>query len=522
MNVEQVLELISPNSFKKHSLDKELIVSLTSYPKRFDILPITIQSLLNQTVKPDRIILWLYEKDYFRLPDSVRNLERFGVQILLVNQDWKSYKKIIPTLVNFPNCYIITCDDDLLYKPTLIEELVDFYQRVGGVVAHRAHIVQFESNGELSPYSKWLEFTPAKNFYEARSPLVFPTGCGGVLYPPHCFRETVVDVAKAMELCPTADDVWLYFMASYNNSTFSLIGGKGFIDLNQDPNDSLWMINSQGENDRQIKNVIREFGMPEILLKEIDGSNENIKLPNTVKLINGRCLHVKDDRIGKSISQSKYYYEHDLIGFVKRHISPRRVVDVGTNIGNHAIGFSGHPDYQVYCFEPDLELVEIAKINLEINSIEHQIFNYGLGEKEELVSFIKAESENSGAGQFDKNAQSETQLPIKRMDDCIPDDFEVDLIKIDVEGFELNVLLGAVNTIQKNAPSLIIEHQDYSHFNACRDTLIQLGYRPVKVFCATPTFLYCHNERTDQSDAAHPSWVDSWVSFTSSVAAKLY
>jgi len=107
--------------------------------------------------------------------------------------------------------------------------------------------------------------------------------------------------------------------------------------------------------------------MPEILLKEIDGSNENIKLPNTVKLINGRCLHVKDDRIGKSISQSKYYYEHDLIGFVKRHISPRRVVDVGTNIGNHAIGFSGHPDYQVYCFEPDLELVEIAKINLEIN-----------------------------------------------------------------------------------------------------------------------------------------------------------
>ena len=70
MNVEQVLELISPNSFKKHSLDKELIVSLTSYPKRFDILPITIQSLLNQTVKPDRIILWLYEKDYFRLPAS--------------------------------------------------------------------------------------------------------------------------------------------------------------------------------------------------------------------------------------------------------------------------------------------------------------------------------------------------------------------------------------------------------------------------------------------------------------------
>ena len=164
----------------------------------------------------------------------------------------------------------------------------------------------------------------------------------------------------------------------------------------------------------------------------------------------------------------------------------------------------------------------MAKINLEINSIKHQIFNCGLGEKEEVVSFIKAGSEDSGVGRFDKNAQAETQLAVKRMDDCIPDDFEVDLIKIDAEGFELDVLLGAVNTIQKNAPSLIIKHQDYSHFNACRDTLIQLGYHPVKVFCATPTFLYCRNERIDQSNTAHPSWVDSWVSFTSSFAAKLY
>lgn len=523
MNADQILELMKPNFFKKHSLDKELVVSLTSYPSRFNILPITIQSLLNQTVKPDRIILWLYERDYFFLAESIRNLERFGVQILLIKEDWKSYKKIIPTIENFPNSYIITCDDDILYKPTLIEELVDFYQRVGGIVAQRAHIVQFERNGELSPYSKWLEYTPANNFYEATSPLVFPTSGGGVLYPPDCFNENVVDVAKAMELCPTADDVWLYFMASYNNSTCSLIGGRSLIDLNQDPDDSLWTINSQGENDRQIKNVISEFGMPEILLKEIDNSNEKIKYPSTVKLINGRCMRVIDDHIGRSISRSGYYYEHDLIGFIKRHISPSRVVDVGTNIGNHAVGFSGHPDYQVCCFEPDFDLAEIARINLEMNSIKYRIFNFGLGEKEELVSFIKAGSENSGVGRFVKTEQSGTQLSVKRMDDSIPDDFEVDLIKIDVEGFELDVLLGAVSTIQKNAPSLIIEHHDYSHFNACKDILSQLGYRPVKVFCATPTFLYCRDERIDQSDAAQqPSWVDSWFSFTSSIAPKLY
>jgi len=514
MKAEQLLKFIKPKSFKKHSLDSELIVSLTSYPKRFNILQTTIQSLLNQTVKPDRVILWLYEKDFDYLPTSVFELERFGLQILLIKEDWKSYKKIIPTLEKFPNSYIITCDDDVLYKSTLIEELVDFYHKVGGVVAQRAHIIQFESNGDLSPYLKWIEDTPPRNFYEVSSPFVFPTGVGGVLYPPNCFHDNVIDIAKALELCPTADDVWLYFMASYNNSTFSLIGERDFIDLNQDLNDSLWSINIQGANDRQIKNMIGEFGMPKTLKKDINNYNENLKRPNTVKLKNGRCLQVNDDDIGKLISQAKYYYKHDLIGFVKRHISPHRVVDVGANIGNHAIGFGGHPDYQVFCFEPDRELFEMAKINLEMNSIQYQLFNCGLGAKDELLAFIKGGSESNGVGRFDRNRQSEIKLSVKRMDDCVPNDFEVDLIKIGVEGFELDVLFGAVNTIQKNAPSLLIEHNDYTHYCACKDIIFQLGYRPINVFCATPTFLYCRDEKIDKSDANQPSWVDCWSSFT--------
>ena len=175
MKTEHLLELIKPNSIKRHSLDKELIVSLTSYPKRFNILPIAIQSLLNQSVKPDRVILWLYEQDFDLLPPSVTNLERFGLQILSVKEDWKSYNKIIPALLNFPSSYIITCDDDILYKPTLIEELVGFYQKVGGIVAQRAHIVQFGENGELAPYLQWIKNTPGNNFYEVNSPFVFPT-----------------------------------------------------------------------------------------------------------------------------------------------------------------------------------------------------------------------------------------------------------------------------------------------------------------------------------------------------------
>lgn len=515
MNAGTLLEIMKPNLIKRHSLDKELIVSLTSYPKRFNILPLTIQSLLNQSVKPDRIILWLYKGDYKLLPSTVKNLEKFGLQILLIDEDWKSYKKIIPSLLQFPDAFIVTCDDDVLYKPTVVEELVEGYKANGGVIAHRAHIIQFDNKGNLLPYLKWQEKTPPHNFIETNSPLVFSTGVGGVLYPPNCLHESVIDIEKAMELCPTADDIWLFFMASLNSTNASLIGGRGFINLNQDENDSLWAINSQGENDRQLENLINEFGMPKSLENEINKACQNISAPNTVKLVNGTCMQVKHDHIGRIISKTAYFYEHDLIAYVKRYLSPKRVVDVGTNIGNHALGFAGHPDYKVVCFEPDSGLAEVARSNLEMNSIDNEIYNHGLGEKEEELPFIFGSIENTGVGKFDRNMGSSKKLPVKRMDDCISEEFEVDLIKIDVEGFELDVLLGAENTIKSNEPVLIINHVDYDHYLRCKDVICEFGYIPVEVFCATPTFVYVKQSADiHHAQANTATWVDCWTDFT--------
>src|SRR4051794_35363928 len=64
-----------------HKLPLELIVSLTSYPARFSTLGLTLRGLLDQTVAPDRTILWVAEGDYDEIPDNVRELERFGLDI---------------------------------------------------------------------------------------------------------------------------------------------------------------------------------------------------------------------------------------------------------------------------------------------------------------------------------------------------------------------------------------------------------------------------------------------------------
>lgn len=516
MKLEELLELIKPKLIKGHGLKNELVVSLTSYPNRFHILPFAIQSILNQTVRPDKVILWLYKDDYWQLPATVRAMERLGLQILLIDQDWKSYKKIIPSILNFSESYILTCDDDILYKPTFVEELVVAHGRVGGTIAQRAHLIQFDDSSKILPYREWLNKTPIKDFCEINSPFVFPTSGGGVLYPPNTFDERVVDIEKALDLCPTADDIWLYFMATLNGNASSLIGSRNMFDLAPNNEDTLWSINSQGANDRQLANLISEFGMPDILKAEMQNTSQNAKQPNTVKLRNGTCIRILDDHIGSAIKGTELYYECDLITFIKQSFSPKSVIDVGANIGNHAIGFSGHPEYRVICFEPDPDLAQITKHNLEMNSIDYELHVHGLGQVTEKVRFVKGTRQNSGIGRFDRGSRSPDQLLVKRLDDCVGRNYDIDVIKIDVEGFELDVLLGAKHSINRTTPVLIIEHQDYNSYKGCKDVLCELGYVPLKVFCATPTFIYVNS---NVHGLSHPNnqitWVDCWDSFTS-------
>ena len=61
----------------------------------------------------------------------------------------------------------------------------------------------------MLPYKRWqkttLDGTP--------SPLVFPTGVGGVLYAPGHLDDQVLDRDRFMALCPGADDIWLKAMS---------------------------------------------------------------------------------------------------------------------------------------------------------------------------------------------------------------------------------------------------------------------------------------------------------------------
>jgi hypothetical protein len=247
-------------SAKAHGLGAPLIISLTSFPPRFATLAATLKCLLSQTIAPDALVLWIAEGDAAKLPDAVRKLARFGLSIE-TTPDLRSYKKIIPALRRFPGVFIATADDDLYYPPNWLAQMVAAYDPARREIpCHRAHQALLGPNGLPAPYRAWRIDADVRD----ASPLIFPTTGHGVLYPPGAFHPDVVDEAQFRSLCPSADDVWLYWMARRSGYVFRRIGPRRtLITWPRTQQASLRQINQiGGANDAQICNMIERFGFP--------------------------------------------------------------------------------------------------------------------------------------------------------------------------------------------------------------------------------------------------------------------
>lgn len=245
---------------RAHGLPRPLIVSLTSYRARFDTLALTLKSILFQTVRPDTTILWVSHEDYPLVPENVLELRRHGLEIAAC-ADMRSYKKIIPTLQNHKDCFVITVDDDVHYRADCVERLTAAYDpSKRHVICQRARRIVMSGGGEPAPYMNWQrDFSRA-----AASPLIFPTGVLGILYPPDAFHEDVCNVELFSSLSPSADDVWLYWMWRLNGHVGEKLPGKiKIVDWPGSQTTSLQVENlAGGANDQCVRNLVRKYGFP--------------------------------------------------------------------------------------------------------------------------------------------------------------------------------------------------------------------------------------------------------------------
>lgn len=194
----------------------QIVVSLTSYPARFSTLHLCIKSILNQSVKPDKIVLYL--DDFIsdaEIPDTVRELEKNGLSIRKIPYDLRSHKKYFFALQEFSDSPVITFDDDVIYRKNTIKHLVQSYKRYPyAVSALRVHKITKTEKSETNPYKLWK-----KEYTKETKPsfLLCAVGVGGVLYPPHILPDETFSVSDIKNICGKADDIWLKFMEEKNN-----------------------------------------------------------------------------------------------------------------------------------------------------------------------------------------------------------------------------------------------------------------------------------------------------------------
>lgn len=209
---------------KDYGLDKDsrIIVSLTTYPARAEGVWVTIASLLGQTMKPCRVILWLAEEQFpgQRVPKSLKRLEKRGLEIRFC-EDLKPHKKYYEAMREYKEYYVVTADDDILYPEDHIERLWAGKEKYPDtVICHWSHKIEFCPDGTFKPYNDWPD-----NGEEEPSHATLAVGCNGILYPPGSLPEEAFDEEKIRGYALDTDDLWLKCM--------EILNGRKVVNCNQ-------------------------------------------------------------------------------------------------------------------------------------------------------------------------------------------------------------------------------------------------------------------------------------------------
>ncbi|WP_299399502.1 hypothetical protein [uncultured Gelidibacter sp.] len=241
-----------------------IIVSLTSFPDRIPMVFIAIKSIMLQTYKPQKVVLWLGSNKFPNkerdLPESLLQLRKVGLEIFFVD-DLKPHTKYYYAFKKYPNNLVVTIDDDWIYPISMLETvLIHHLKNPNCVIANRVREIGV-SNGILTNYRSW---DINKLNHSEPSTKLLATGVGGVLYQPFLFDEALYDITKIKRMALNADDIWLKAneMISHIPVVFTNRYFSSFIEIPNSQSNSLYMSNVfEAQNDMQIANTFSFFGI---------------------------------------------------------------------------------------------------------------------------------------------------------------------------------------------------------------------------------------------------------------------
>ena len=256
------------NGLDQHS---RIVVSLTSYPARINTVWITVETLLNQTMKPYKVILWLAREQFphGKLPKRLVALQKRGLEISYC-EDLMPHKKYYYTMQKYSDYFVVTADDDIFYPEDHLEKLWQGYEKYpGNIICHWSHKIAYDKEGRFVSYNELKS-----NGEEIPSFLTLAVGCNGVLYPPSALCEEAFNIEKIKRISLYTDDLWLKCMSVLNDVKVVNCNETTLIYYNilEAQKSGLWQNNTKDENrnNKAWKVLMEEY--PEVkqkLLKEI-------------------------------------------------------------------------------------------------------------------------------------------------------------------------------------------------------------------------------------------------------------
>ena len=249
--------------------DEKIIVSMTSWPPRYQSAAIAMKSIVQQCDKwnlsdrvkfalvlsEDECCSWYARKEACEL---IEKMEALGVEIIIDKGNIRSHKKLIPTLEKYQDNPILVVDDDIQQENGWLRTFIADYDAhpeeiIYGNATSRVKVTGekiIEDRGAVArimskPGQQSIDLKPAN-------------GAAGTLYPAHTFTDaSFFDRALFMRLSPTSDETWQWAFAVMAGMQYRCLSAHNIPNtLGADQQHALYNINRYKYN--EIHNAIAD------------------------------------------------------------------------------------------------------------------------------------------------------------------------------------------------------------------------------------------------------------------------
>jgi FkbM family methyltransferase len=216
-------------------------------------------------------------------------------------------------------------------------------------------------------------------------------------------------------------------------------------------------------------------------------------------IVGGRALQLLHtdpaDHIFRMVHSSGDFYESALLNNLARYLSAGdTVVDVGANIGNHALFLAAVMGCNVIAVEPNPVSVNLLRAMIDRNALAEKIrvivAGVGINSGKAKIHYDPL-AHNLGSATLTMDPCGD--IPVQTLDEMLGS-LTPRFVKIDTEGMELSVLRGAEGLLRRARPVLSVELSRLTDFEAAWSFLEPMGYVPAATFNFTPTHVFISAE----------------------------